>query len=75
MPEATDDNAPIVPNGNNITSTVAPICAEVAAKVSAFLESEPETPLLRRVQEQTRTALGVIGQALERYRYVLSSPL
>ncbi|KAG9235840.1 hypothetical protein BJ875DRAFT_256374 [Amylocarpus encephaloides] len=68
MPEATDDNAPIIPNGNDNTSTtIAPICAEVAAKVNAFLESEPESPLLRRVQEQTRIALGVIGEALERY--------
>lgn len=65
-PEKPDDNAPVV-NGHD--ASILPICAELAARVNAFLETEAETPLLRAVQEQTRVALGVISTALDRYRY------
>ncbi|TVY39137.1 putative FAD synthase, partial [Lachnellula subtilissima] len=43
------------------------ICQDIARRLNAFLDSEPETPLLRQVQAQTRVALGVISTALERY--------
>lgn len=67
-PEDTGDNAPTV-NGHN--ETILPICARLAARVNAFLETEAATPLLKAVQEQTRVALGVISAALERYRYCI----
>lgn len=58
-----------IPNGAPVSSnSILPICNEIAGKVNAFLDSEAETPLLKRVQEQTRVALGVISTALERYR-------
>jgi FAD synthetase len=65
-PEKPDDNAPVI-NGHD--ESILPICAKLAARVNAFLETEAETPLLRAVQEQTRVALGVISTALDRYRY------
>jgi hypothetical protein len=68
MPQATDNNAPIVTNGTT-TETIAPVCARIHAKVHAFLEVEVEEELLKRVQEQTRIALGVIEDCLSRYRY------
>jgi len=63
-PEDTGDNTPIA-NGHD--GSIYPICATLAARVNAFLESEASTPLLKAVQEQTRVALAVIESALERY--------
>lgn len=71
-PVSTDDNAPVI-NGHfdaNASAGIQPICTALAARVKKFLESEQETPLLKGVQEQTRVALGVIDEALERYRFV-----
>lgn len=64
----THDNAlpPKLANGNADTS-IRPLCAQLAARLDAFLASEPESEMLRGVQEQTRTALGVITAALEKY--------
>lgn len=74
-PEDPDDKfapSPSLPNGG-ASATILPICAEIAGRVNAFLESEQETPLLKQVQEQTRVALGVISTALERYKFVVSN--
>ena len=65
MPSDTDDQLPII-NGHG-HATILPICAALAARVNAFLESDAPTPLLKAVQEQTRVALGVIDTALEKY--------
>lgn len=64
-PEDTGDNTPIA-NGHD--ESIYPICAALAARVTAFLETEATTPLLKAVQEQTKIALGVIEETLERYR-------
>ena len=81
MRPATDDNAStIVTNGSSSTiapggesisfgDTIAPVCAEVNKRVTAFLEVDAEGELLKRVQGRTREALRVIGECLERYRY------
>ena len=69
-PVSTDDDAPVVNGRSNTGAGLLPICAALAARVKEFLESEPETKLLKSVQEQTRVALGVIDEALERYRFV-----
>jgi len=66
VPTAAGDNAPVI-NGHD--ASILPLCARLAARVNAFLDTEAETPLLRAVQEQTRVALGVISTALDRYRY------
>lgn len=51
-------------------ASIRPVCEDIAARVNAFLDEELESEVLRAVQAQTRGALGVIGEALERYRYV-----
>lgn len=48
------------------------LCAHINARVTQFLAVEPRTEQIRSVQEQTRTALKVIDEALGRYRSVTS---
>lgn len=72
VPKDADDNAPVI---NGYDASILPLCAKLAARVNAFLETEAETPLLKAVQEQTRVALGVISTALDRYRYFPPSSL
>jgi FAD synthetase len=71
-PEDTGDNAIPQTNGHGINNdnSIRPICAAIAARVNAFLDEKAETELLRTVQVQTRIALGVIKEALEKYRLV-----
>ncbi|KUJ16190.1 adenine nucleotide alpha hydrolases-like protein [Mollisia scopiformis] len=65
-PEDPGDNTPII-TANGYHESIYPTCAALAARVNNFLETEAPTSLLKAVQEQIRTALGVIGSALERY--------
>ena len=53
--------------------SIRDVCLSLNERVQAFLEEEPEDELVRKVQAQTRVALGVITTALEKYRFV--SPL
>ena len=55
-------------NGGRIERPLAEVCAEVAAKIDSFLESEVEGQVLKDVQAQTRIALGVIEECLQKYR-------
>lgn len=63
-------------HGNTATITQDPpqalpeLCARVHQRVQAFLNAEPATERLRRVQHQSRLSLRILGEALERYRYV-----
>lgn len=43
------------------------LCANLHAKVEAFLQEDVETEILRSVQAQCRHSLGIISEALERY--------
>jgi len=45
-------------------------CAELHSHVNAFLTEKTDDELLIRVQDQTRISLGVIEEALEKYRSV-----
>jgi FAD synthetase len=54
----------------NHHASILPICTGLARRITIFLNNEAETPLLKAVQEQTKTALGIIDAALERYRYI-----
>lgn len=50
-------------------------CARLDDRITAFLREDNEAnSRLRAVQEQTRIALGVIEEALQRYRYVCPCP-
>lgn len=71
--EPNDDKMPIT-NGQEpaSTKTMDSVSAELALRVRAFLEREAPTQILKQVQEQTKVALGVIDDALERYRFVLA---
>ncbi|PNS18851.1 hypothetical protein CAC42_5390 [Sphaceloma murrayae] len=46
---------------------LAPLCARIHARVTAFLDAQPTTELLQRVQEQTRLSLKIVDEALDRY--------
>lgn len=46
------------------------LCARIHARVTAFLDDEPKNDQIRAVQEETRTSLKVIEEALGRYRSV-----
>lgn len=59
----TDDSQ----NAANVSS-LSEICAEVNARVEAFLKAEPKNDRIRRAQEQSRLSLRILGEALERYR-------
>jgi len=54
------------------SSSLPVTCAEVNTRVEAFLNAEPKTDRIRKVQEQSRLSLRILGEALDRYRYVLS---
>jgi FAD synthetase len=69
-PVSTDDNVPVVNGHSDPNASILPKCAALAAHVKAFLETEAPSPLLKQVQEQTRIALGVIDEALKKYRFV-----
>lgn len=45
-------------------------CLELRDKVEAFIAEEPDTQILRDVQSQVIKSIGVVDEALERYRYV-----
>ena len=74
-PVSTDDNVPVINGHAEFNASILPICAALAARVKEFLETEQPTTLLKEVQEQTKVALGVIDEALERYRFVNSPSL
>lgn len=61
------DGTPIA-IGSSPTTTLHHVCLELQAKVDAFLAEDVDTKLLRGLQAQVREAMGVINEALERYR-------
>ncbi|ROW16762.1 hypothetical protein VPNG_01601 [Cytospora leucostoma] len=71
-----DGTAPSGPNGgvspnaigSSPTTTLRQVCLELQAKVDAFLAEDVDTKLLRGLQAQVREAIGVVNEALERYR-------
>jgi len=44
------------------------LCSKVHARLAAFLNAEPSTERLRKVQEQTRLSLKICDEALDRFR-------
>ena len=50
--------------------TFPEVCERVYGKVEAFLNKEAKSERVKAVQEQTRTSLNVIEEALRKYRYV-----
>lgn len=50
------------------------ICTRLSQKVRLFLETDFSSELLKGVQRQTRISLGVIEEALRRYKYLSHHP-
>lgn len=50
------------------TQLLSEQCERVHKRVCEMLEKEPGSERVRQVQQQTRLSLGVIGEALEKYR-------
>lgn len=44
------------------------VCAKIHDRITAFLDEKDVSPRLQGLQEQTRIALGIIEEALDRYR-------
>jgi FAD synthetase len=49
------------------------LCARIHDRIAAFLDAKDVPERVKSVQEQTRVALGVIEEALARYRSVTGS--
>lgn len=45
------------------------VCAQLHARVDAFLKKKPTSDIEKRVQERTKTSVHVIRDALDRYEY------
>lgn len=65
-----DRSTPLIPE---LPLSFSDICARIHDRISTFLIEETNEQNLRSVQEQTRISLGVISEALDRYRYILTS--
>lgn len=51
------------------TPSLRQVCLELQDKVEAFLAEDVDSKLLKGVQAQVKEAVGVIDEALDRYRY------
>jgi hypothetical protein len=48
------------------------LCTRINDRIATFLDAKDVSERVKNVQEQTRTSLRVIGEALEKYRWVLT---
>jgi FAD synthetase len=58
-----------------VTDTPLPfheLCTRIHDRIAAFLAAEHVSNRVKNVQEQTRISLGVISEALEKYRLVMT---
>lgn len=60
-------------NGHTTAADMRPdslgdVCDDMRRRVDRLLAEESTTPLLRGVQEQLRTSMKTVQEALERYR-------
>lgn len=70
MPPEPDEQAKSdqhLANGEKTDPTLPSLCAELHARVSAFLAEEAPNDRLKKVQEQTRITMEVISDALKKY--------
>ena len=64
---ATSADTPLIPEK---PTDLESLCGRIHSRIARFLEEDVAESTLKQVQEQTRIALGVIEEALDRYRYV-----
>lgn len=55
------------------STTLSEVCADMHARVSAFLAASPKSEIVQRTQAQARISLGVIEKALQDYEYAMAS--
>lgn len=59
---------PLLPPGE---LSLPNLCKRINERITTFLAKDAETEALRSVQKHTRIALGVIEEALNKYRYTI----
>jgi len=52
---------------NGDSTPLRTLCAQLHAQVTAFLQEDVETEMLKNVQAQCRNSLNIISEAIERY--------
>jgi hypothetical protein len=62
---------PLLPAGD---IPLVDLCRNINDRISLFLAEDAPTDRLRKLQEQTKVALGVIREALDKYSYVHDLP-
>lgn len=60
---------------DDVYQDLAEACRNVHDRVYEFLERKPRSERIEQVQRMTRESLGVIEEALEKFRYVLAKIL
>ncbi|MCJ1451580.1 3'-phosphoadenosine 5'-phosphosulfate sulfotransferase [Mycoblastus sanguinarius] len=55
------------PMSNGDSTPLRTLCAQLHEQITAFLQEDVQTEMLKNVQAQTRHSLGIISEALERY--------
>ncbi len=60
-------SSPLLPSDS---ITLLDLCQTINDRVALFLALDAPSARLRKVQEQTKIALGVIREALDKYSYV-----
>jgi len=64
----TSSTSPATPLVGDTPLSFPQVCARIHDRIYTFLDETDVTPRLKGVQEQTRVALAVIEEALDRYR-------
>lgn len=75
-PNGTTVNGGVTTDGSSTLSpSLRHVCLELQNKLDAFLAENVDTKLLKAVQAQVKEAVGVIDEALDKYRYAPRRPL
>lgn len=57
--------------GNDDSTPLRRLCADLHAQVTAFLQEDVPTERLKNVQAQCQNSLSIISEAMKRYPYIL----
>ncbi|KAJ0326593.1 hypothetical protein COL5a_006780 [Colletotrichum fioriniae] len=65
---AAANGYPAKPHSSESPRSFQEVCHDLKDKVDAFLANDQKTDVLRNVQKQLRASMGVVDEALARYR-------
>lgn len=68
LPNNTANGGVKADEANTTSPSLRQVCLELQDKVEAFLAEDVDTKLLKSVQAQVKEAVGIIDEALEKYR-------